>query len=223
MKIKTTNDLLQMLRPGTGKFYVGWLEDAIAALEAECPDCRDTRLNEALKQAIPSLAAQLVAVPDGFALVPVELNPEMRQAFHDAHDDWQLSLKLASPDHEWSAMLAAAPKPEQQEALSINLSPHCISIKPTPGCEHKELCVHCVSEQHEVPELTDEEIVKIMKSYGYCVSDADMFSMSLACHRALIAADRAKRAKPYDDPAAAWRNEGFNNWRATRASRTTED
>jgi hypothetical protein len=42
-----------------------------------------------------------------------------------------------------------------------------------------------------------------------------------------IRADRAKRGtittKPTDDPAAAWRSEGFNQWRATRASRTTED
>jgi hypothetical protein len=35
MKIKTTDDLLEMLKHGTGKFYVGCLEDAIAALEAE--------------------------------------------------------------------------------------------------------------------------------------------------------------------------------------------
>jgi len=60
MKITTTSDLLEMLKHGTGKFYAGWLEDAIAALEAECQDCRDTRLNEALKQAIPSLAAKRV-------------------------------------------------------------------------------------------------------------------------------------------------------------------
>jgi len=26
-----------------------------------------------------------------------------------------------------------------------------------------------------------------------------------------------------NDPAAAWRNEGFNEWRQARASRTTED
>ena len=26
-----------------------------------------------------------------------------------------------------------------------------------------------------------------------------------------------------NDPAAAWRTEGFNQWRATRASRTTKD
>jgi len=46
---------------------------------------------------------------------------------------------------------------------------------------------------HESPELTDEEVAKIMKSYGYCISDKDMLSMSLACHRALIAAHEAKR------------------------------
>lgn len=44
-----------------------------------------------------------------------------------------------------------------------------------------------------VVNLTDAEITKIISSYGYCVTDEDMVSDSLACHRAVIAAHIAKQ------------------------------
>lgn len=74
---------------------------------------------------------------------------------------------------------------------------------------------------HEAPELTDE---RIQTEYFIGYKDAaDGEDEHIAGLRAVIGADRAKRSKPTDDPAAAWRSEGFNQWRATRASRTTED
>lgn len=53
-------------------------------------------------------------IPDGYALVPVEPTPEMREAFHIANEEYKSGTYDGwSPDHQWQAMLAAAP---QQEA-----------------------------------------------------------------------------------------------------------
>ncbi|MEX3020254.1 hypothetical protein AB4K05_11750 [Kluyvera sp. STS39-E] len=45
--------------------------------------------------------------PDGWRLVPVEPTVDMRKAFHKANDE---ADSFVSPDHQWSAMLAAAPQ-----------------------------------------------------------------------------------------------------------------
>ncbi|NDO80408.1 hypothetical protein CJP72_06345 [Citrobacter sp. NCU1] len=50
-------------------------------------------------------------IPDGWVMVPIEPTVEMRKAFHKANDE---ADSFVSPDHQWDAMLAAAP---QQEVL----------------------------------------------------------------------------------------------------------
>ncbi|MDA8481061.1 hypothetical protein NNO04_20525 [Citrobacter sp. Awk 4] len=50
-----------------------------------------------------------LAIPDGWVMVPVEPTVEMRKAFHKANDE---ADSFVSPDHQWDAMIAAAPKQE---------------------------------------------------------------------------------------------------------------
>lgn len=52
-------------------------------------------------------------IPDGWVLVPKEPTPEMREAYHQAQEECEDGGRLWSPDHQWKAMIAAAP---QQEA-----------------------------------------------------------------------------------------------------------
>ncbi|ENT7747340.1 hypothetical protein ACFGPE_004261 [Salmonella enterica] len=50
-------------------------------------------------------------IPDGYALAPVEPTPEMREAFHVANEEYESgSYDVWKPDHQWQAMLAAAPQ-----------------------------------------------------------------------------------------------------------------
>lgn len=51
-------------------------------------------------------------IPDGWLMVPVEPTPDMREAYHQAQAEYEDSDGLWSPDHQWQAMLAAAPKQE---------------------------------------------------------------------------------------------------------------
>lgn len=54
-------------------------------------------------------------VPEGWKLVPVEPTPDMRRAFHDAHERFEDGEEVdGSPDDEWRAMLDAAPQPPQE-------------------------------------------------------------------------------------------------------------
>lgn len=39
------------------------------------------------------------------------LGSHMREAFHQANEEWEDGGATWSPDHQWSAMLAAAPEP----------------------------------------------------------------------------------------------------------------
>lgn len=55
-------------------------------------------------------AMQSGAVKDGWVMVPVEMSVAMRKAFHKANDECE---QFVSPDHQWQAMIAAAP---QQDA-----------------------------------------------------------------------------------------------------------
>lgn len=52
-------------------------------------------------------------VPKGWQVVPVEPTRAMCEAFHNAHEEWENGgdWRLDSPDHQWRAMLAVAPKP----------------------------------------------------------------------------------------------------------------
>lgn len=51
---------------------------------------------------------------EGWQLVPVEPTKAMREAFHEAHEEWESgdNWRLDCPDHQWASMIAAAPKPE---------------------------------------------------------------------------------------------------------------
>ncbi|HHO0374382.1 TPA: hypothetical protein ACRR6V_002402 [Enterobacter hormaechei] len=51
-------------------------------------------------------------IPDGWVMVPVEPTPDMREAYHQAQAEYEDSDGLWSPDHQWQAMLAAAPQQE---------------------------------------------------------------------------------------------------------------
>ena len=53
--------------------------------------------------------ASPASVPEDWKLVPVELTVAMRKAFHKANDECE---QYVSPDHQWEAMLAAAPQLE---------------------------------------------------------------------------------------------------------------
>lgn len=75
---------------------------------AECKGwnaCRDAMLQGA--------DGNSPVIPDGWVMVPVEPTPDMREAYHQAQAEYEDSDGLWSPDHQWQAMLAAAP---QQEA-----------------------------------------------------------------------------------------------------------
>ncbi|WP_317119735.1 hypothetical protein [Cronobacter malonaticus] len=61
-------------------------------------------------QQFESLAGKAV-VPQGWKLVPVEPTPDMREAFHQANEEWEEGGAKWSPDHQWKAMLSAAPEP----------------------------------------------------------------------------------------------------------------
>ena len=63
-----------------------------------------------------------VAVPEGWKLVPVEPTPEMREAFHDANEEWE-DGGLNSPDHQYQAMLAAAPSPDHSGDANKMVTP----------------------------------------------------------------------------------------------------
>ena len=51
-------------------------------------------------------------IPDGWVAVPKEPTPDMREAYHQAQAEYEDVDGLWSPDHQWKAMLAAAPQQE---------------------------------------------------------------------------------------------------------------
>ena len=74
-------------------------------------DDRNTYRDEARDVLTAALAVQPGSgVPKGWKLVPVEPTPQMRQAFHAAHEEYEGGSGVA-PDLQWQAMLAAAPTP----------------------------------------------------------------------------------------------------------------
>lgn len=64
------------------------------------------------------MSSQKLNIPEGWVLVPVEPTKQMRDAFHKANDEWEYGEEpaygfgLICPDHQWEAMLRAAPKLE---------------------------------------------------------------------------------------------------------------
>ena len=106
---------------------VGWVRDA---MKEAYDGCRDAMLQGAEKaespttmQTAPALdsspkisespVSNSPVIPDGWVLVPKEPTPEMREAYHQAQEECEDGGRLWSPDHQWKAMIAAAP---QQEA-----------------------------------------------------------------------------------------------------------
>ncbi|ENT6126309.1 hypothetical protein ACFFZC_003132 [Enterobacter hormaechei] len=51
-------------------------------------------------------------IPEGWVMVPIEPTADMREAYHQAQAEYEDVDGLWSPDHQWQAMLAAAPKQE---------------------------------------------------------------------------------------------------------------
>jgi hypothetical protein len=86
-------------------------EDALSILSEHLDKCESLLSSELYDH----FAGVGNMVPDGWKLVPIELTRAMREAFHDAHEECESGDNwcLDCPDHQWSAMLAAAPKPEQ--------------------------------------------------------------------------------------------------------------
>jgi len=65
-------------------------------------------LNQLLQLDPGAAITWLITNSDKFELVPVELSPDIRHAFHVANGQYRKSQgpSLASPDHQWDAMLA---------------------------------------------------------------------------------------------------------------------
>ena len=65
-------------------------------------------IDAALSGNLPALHA-----PEGWQLVPGVPTRAMREAFHEAHEEWESGddWRLYCPDHQWRAMLSAAPSP----------------------------------------------------------------------------------------------------------------
>lgn len=57
-----------------------------------------------------ALAGNSPVIPGGYVMVPVDLTPDMRDAYHNAQEEYESLGGLWSPDHQWKAMLAAAPQ-----------------------------------------------------------------------------------------------------------------
>ncbi|WP_431621402.1 hypothetical protein [Enterobacter hormaechei] len=58
------------------------------------------------------LTAKSPVIPEGWVMVPIEPTADMREAYHQAQAEYEDVDGLWSPDHQWQAMLAAAPKQE---------------------------------------------------------------------------------------------------------------
>lgn len=70
--------------------------------------------------------------------VPHELTPEMRDAFHEAHERFEDGIG-ESPDSQWRAMLDAAPKPVAQPA-------ELTDVLPTVAVEGDQLVIRITTE-----------------------------------------------------------------------------
>jgi len=66
-------------------------------------------------EAVAGQPAQQGSAPEGWKLVPIEPTRDMRRAFHDAHERFEVGEEVdGSPDDEWRAMLSASPQPPKE-------------------------------------------------------------------------------------------------------------
>lgn len=97
----------------TRHMWKAWTESRAAMLQSKYRDLSqpvDPQISEYEK--IMLQAGNSPAIPDGYVMVPVDLTPDMRDAYHNAQEEYESLGGLWSPDHQWKAMLAAAPQPE---------------------------------------------------------------------------------------------------------------
>ncbi|EEN1042483.1 TPA: hypothetical protein ACGEPX_003909 [Salmonella enterica] len=96
----------------TRHMWKAWTESRAAMLQSKYRDLSqpvDPQISEYEK--IMLRAGNSPVTPDGYTLVPVDLTPEMREAFHVANEEYESGhYDVWSPDHQWQAMLAAAPQ-----------------------------------------------------------------------------------------------------------------
>ncbi|EJK1075791.1 DUF550 domain-containing protein [Salmonella enterica] len=85
-------------------YVKGWSACREAMLQGGEPVSQTYKLNE--------LSGNSPVIPDGWVMVPVDLTPDMRDAYHNAQEEYESLGGLWSPDHQWKAMLAAAPQQE---------------------------------------------------------------------------------------------------------------
>ncbi|MCU3137276.1 DUF551 domain-containing protein [Enterobacter asburiae] len=88
-----------------------WLSQQTGTIDVECGCVMTEVFFHWLRVAYE--AGNSPVIPDGWVLVPVEPTPDMRDAYYQAQEEYEEVDGLWSPDHQWKAMLAAAP---QQEA-----------------------------------------------------------------------------------------------------------
>lgn len=93
--------------------WVIWNACRAALLQSKYRDLSqpvDPQISEYEK--IMGQAGNSPVIPDGWVMVPVDLTPDMRDAYHNAQEEYESLGGLWSPDHQWKAMLAAAPQQE---------------------------------------------------------------------------------------------------------------
>lgn len=99
------------------------LQKRVEQLEALLREARDMMYNQPrgfsgmmrrIGNALDGTESASPAAPEGWQLVPVEPTKAMRESFHEAHEEWESgdNWRLDCPDHQWRAMLAAAPSPD---------------------------------------------------------------------------------------------------------------
>lgn len=69
-------------------------------------------------QQLAAECERLRGLPEGWKLVPVEPTEDMREAFHQAQEQWE-DGGYDSPDHQWSAMLAATPAANAESEKAV--------------------------------------------------------------------------------------------------------
>lgn len=163
-------------------------------------------------KASPAAAAEPV-VPVGqqqqseYVLVPRRMTTEMREAFHIAQDQYYDNMNgmLVSPDHQWRAVLAAAPPPQAREGaepvawivldkhdqwartqfngprFTYERSPDQVreadNFRPD-NAPHRSVALYAAPRQEALQPQTDafETCAKIVEQYGRDIADGDYAS-----------------------------------------------
>lgn len=87
-----------------------WLSQQTGTIDVECGCVMTEVLFHWMRVAYE--AGNSPVIPDGWVMVPVEPTPDMREAYHQAQAEYEDADGLWCPDHQWQAMLAAAPQQE---------------------------------------------------------------------------------------------------------------